>query len=144
MNTTKPRPTCPSTFSAGTRKLSNEIAAVGEPCRPILCSYLPGVKPSVGLPSPSRVSITNAVAPPRAPNAGSVTANMLIVLAMGPLVIHIFDPSRMYESPSFVARSLIDAASDPACGSVSAKAAIFLPLHRSGRYFSRMCLLPPR
>ena len=68
----------------------------------------------------------------------------LIVLAIGPLVIHIFSPSRMYESPSFVARSLIDAASDPACGSVSAKAAIFLPAHRSGRYFSRMCLLPPR
>ncbi len=31
---------------------------------------------------------------------------MLIVLAIGPLVIHIFEPSRMYESPSFVARSL--------------------------------------
>jgi hypothetical protein len=43
--------------------------------------------------------------------------------ACAPLVIHILDPSSTYSSPQSEAVVLIAAASDPACGSVSAKLA---------------------
>ena len=88
INVTKPMPTWPMTFSLGTRTSSKFSSEVGEPCSPIFFSGLPAEKPG------QSVSTTKQVAPPRAPRAGSVTASTMITSAMGPLVIHIFWPSR--------------------------------------------------
>ncbi len=55
---------------------------------------------------------------------------------MSPLVMKCFSPLRRYTSPFFSALVWILAASDPAFGSVRAKAAVHSPLAIRGRYFS--------
>ena len=85
---TNPIPTWPNTFSFGTRTSSKFNSEVGDPCSPIFRSGLPAEKPG------QSVSTTKQVAPPRAPSAGSVTASTITTSAIGPLVIHIFCPSR--------------------------------------------------
>ena len=66
--------------------------------------------------------------------SGSVTAITLITSAIGPLVMNVFDPFRIQNSPSCTARVLIPAASDPASGSVIANAPTHSPEHSFGSH----------
>ena len=73
---------------------------------------------------------------PRGPLVLSVTAMTVDTSAMSPLVMKCFRPLRRYTSPFFSALVWILAASEPALGSVRAKAAVHSPLAIRGRYFS--------
>jgi len=68
-------------------------------------------------------------------SSGLVLAYTTNTSASGPLVIHIFDPLRIYLSPFFSALHLIEVTSDPAPGYDIAKAPICYPEHNLGRYF---------
>ncbi len=123
--TLKPLPTSPSTFSGGTRTSANDTDAVDEARMPILSSWGPRVTPG------QAVSTMKAVILPSGP---SVRANTVQRSAIPPLVIQIFSPFRIQapSSPRF-AEVRIDAASEPAPGSVRQNAAISSPVASRGR-----------
>ncbi|MNR82347.1 hypothetical protein D3C72_131050 [compost metagenome] len=135
---TKPRPIWPRTFSLGTRTFRKKSSRVSEPLMPILGSLGP-------CSTPKSRSTRNAVTPPLAPSAGSVTAKTVKRSAVPPLVIQILLPLRI-QSPlaSRSARVLMAAASEPAPGSVRAKAASISPEAILGRYFCFCSSVPSR
>jgi len=104
---------------------------------PILFSFLPKEKPGVPF------SRMKAVAP-RLPLVRSVMATTEYISASPPLVIHCLVPFSTKWSPSLVAVVWMPPASDPALASVSPKAASFLPLAMSGRYFFFCSSVPNR
>ena len=88
---------------------------------PSLGSVLPRWKPALS------VSTMKAVMP-RAPLSGSVMANSTMYLATGPEVIQLFLPLiTKLPSACRTARQRMAVASEPDCGSVRAKAPIWLP-----------------
>ena len=64
---------------------------------------------------------------PPLPAAGSVTANIRLMSAVAPEVMNCLAPFRTYLLPCFSARVFRFEASEPACGSVSEKAALISP-----------------
>ncbi len=79
---------------------------------------------------------------PFLPWPGSVAAVMIRWPATGALVIHIFEPLITHSSPSSRAVLRVAPASEPACGSVRPKAAIYLPSAAGFRNL-RFCSLVP-
>ena len=63
---------------------------------------------------------------------------------MPPLEIQVFSPSSTASSPSMRAAQAIAATSDPASGSLSAKAAIASPRATRGRYMAFCASVPAR
>ncbi len=70
MATRKPWPSLPSRFSLGTRASWNTSSLVTEARMPILCSFLPNVKPGVPFSTMKHEA-------PRAPFSGSVSATVV-------------------------------------------------------------------
>jgi hypothetical protein len=124
MATLKPWPTSPSTLALGTRTPSNATVVVLLARRPILSSWGPMLMPAMSLVT------RNAVMPPLRPS--SVLANTVKKLAMPPLVIHSLLPLSTHSSPSRWALVVMEAASEPAPGSVRQKAAIISPVASFG------------
>ncbi len=69
------------------------------------------------------------------PLSGLVLKNPTITEARAPLVIKVLFPFRMYSSPSFTAVARMAPGSDPAFGSVRAKAANLPGFTMSAKYF---------
>jgi hypothetical protein len=116
----------PRRLLSGTRTLSRNTDVVELARMPILSSCGPMLTPSM-----SRVTM-NAPRFARS-SATPVFANTVKKSAMPPLVIHSLLPLMIQSSPSRVAVVLIDAASEPAPGSVRQNAAIISPLASLGR-----------
>ena len=72
---------------------------------------------------------------PFVPASLSVIAKTMMMPAFGPLVINVLSPLIMYLSPLRTALVFIAPRSEPAFGSVAAKAPIFSPLARIVKYF---------
>ncbi len=85
MSTLTPRPTSPSTFSAGTSQSSKMSSQVSDPRIPSLSSFW-------AVEYPGKSFSTMKAVMPRAPAAGSVFAYTTSTSACGPLVIHILVP----------------------------------------------------
>jgi hypothetical protein len=111
-------------LALGTRTPSNATVVVLLARRPILSSWGPMLMPAMSLVT------RNAVMPPLRPS--SVLANTVKKLAMPPLVIHSLLPSSTHSSPSRCALVVMEAASEPAPGSVRQKAAIISPVASFG------------
>src|SRR4029453_9801479 len=108
------------------------MGVVDEPCRPILCSSLPELKPG------SPRSTMNAVK-----CSPSTFAKMMKRSAKPPLLIHIFSPlSDQLPSGSFVARVFAASASEPEPDSLRAYAPISSPVIRRGRYVCFCSVVP--
>ena len=71
-----------------------------------------------------------------------VLAKTTVTSAIGPLVMNILAPFRMYVSPFLTAVVWIEAASEPALGSVRPMAPIHSPVASLGRYFSLCASVP--
>ena len=129
----KPCPRSPRTLNAGTRTFSSSIGTVEEPFRPSFFSSFPGITP------PRSLVTTKAVIPRCSSTAPSFTsrANTVKNSANPPLEIQCFVPlsTNSFFAASKTAVVLIDAASDPASGSVNAKAAIISPAASLGSHF---------
>ena len=95
----KPSPSSPTRFAAGTRTPSKASSAVGLPRRPILCSSRATEKPG------GRDLDDEARQSPMARSAsGSVTAKTVMRSATEPWLMNRFEPSMTYSSPSRTAR----------------------------------------
>src|SRR5579872_4329342 len=130
VKTACPPNSLPSKFETGISQSCSDNSAIGEVRSPILCNFLPTVKPGVPL------STRNAVTP-FGPRVGSRFANTIVTSASGALLLKVFEPFRMYLSPCFTARVLRLYASDPDPGSVIA-CKPSPPLTSPGRYL-RFC-----
>ncbi len=113
MASIQPCPTWPTTFSSGTSTSSKVTPRVSEARWPMFHSLRPTETPFQAR------STTNAVMPPRAFSAGSVTASTKYQSATPALVIHIFWPLSTQRSPLRSARVRSACTSDPAPGSVT-------------------------
>ena len=116
----KPWPSSPIRFSAGTSTFSKKSSPVEPAQMPSLFSVSRVVKPFIPF------SSTNALMP-LCPAAGSVFANTSAWSATEAYEIQFFWPFRTYTSPSRRAVERIDATSEPASGSVRPKHASFSP-----------------
>ena len=131
--TAKPRSGSPSTWSAGTNTPSKVIDPIG--CGATRSSERPD--------SPSESPGTANAVTPAAPAPGVVRANTEYRSASGALEIHVFSPVSRHPSPSGSAASSSAAASEPAAGSVRAKAGTARPVAISGIQ-RRASSCPPR
>mmetsp|Transcript_22274 Transcript_22274/g.71709 ORF Transcript_22274/g.71709 Transcript_22274/m.71709 type:complete len:311 (+) Transcript_22274:863-1795(+) len=140
--TLKPPPTSPSTFSTGTLQFSKYTSAVLLHLMPIFFSGGPCDTPPK--PRSTMNAVTLSFISPVFSSFTSVCANTVNTSAMPPFEIQILEPFRMKCFPSSlrVARVRIEFASEPDVGSVSTKAANFLPVARSGRYLDFCSSLP--
>jgi len=112
-------------LSLGTRTLLKKSSETMLPRMPIISSIFPTWKPGIDF-------SMMKMAMPRAFFAGSSVAATRKRSPTPPLVTKAFWPLMMKESPSGAAVVWMEAASDPACGSVTVKPPIFRPLARSG------------
>ena len=131
-----PAPTSPSTAASGTKQSSNARSASLIASEPIVVSTRVTVNP--GVPRSTR----NAVMPPRARLAGSVTAITSTTSARCAPLMYCLRPFRIQPPSPRTARVRIAAESEPASGSVSANDAFVLPAARPGTYF-RFCSAVP-
>ena len=123
----------PSRRSLPQRTSSRNNMPVGELCRPILRSGFDCSRP--GMPE-SRTNCNTVRSSGGLPSS-SLQMNT-IVSAYGPLVMNVFEPFRMYSSPSRLAVDCIEPnASEPELGSVIAHAPIFsmVRMSRAHRFF---------
>ena len=127
-----PWPRSPITRSTGTRTFSSWIGTVDDPFRPSFFSSGPGTTP------PRSFVTAKAVMPRCASAAPSATSRAKTVKkpANPPLEIQCFVPFRTKTpaASSSTAVVRIDAASEPASGSVSANAAIISPDASAGSH----------
>ena len=123
-----PSPSFPRRFSFGTSISSKISSETKFALMPILSKMLPTLNPFM-------VFSTINVLIPFAPALLSVTAKTMMMPALGPLVIKVLSPFIMYLFPFRTAVVCMAPRSEPALGSVPAKAPIFSPLARMGRYF---------
>ena len=135
-----PLPTWPSTFSAGTTMFSKASRPVAVPRMPHLGMRASStLKP--GMSGVTRKAVISFFLPAPAPGVRAITVS---TPAMPPLVIQRFVPLRMYALPSGVGVAVVCTllASEPASGSVRAKAASCSPL-TSGGSQRRFCSSVP-
>ena len=118
---TKPRFSSPSSAVAGRRTSLKKSSAVSDVCWPILSIFFDFSKPA-------ECASTKNSDVPLAPLPGSVIAATITRSAWMPLVIKIFEPFSTHSSPSRIALVRIPCTSDPAPGSVIAKAPTTSPL----------------
>ena len=124
---TKPWPSSPSSWSAGTRQSVNTTSLVSLARMPSLFSFLPGRMP--GVPR----SMMNAEMP-RLPRARSVTAIATNMPPIAPCVMNVLAPLiTQLPSPSRTAVVRVPAASLPAVGSVRPHAPSISPCASGGR-----------
>src|SRR5689334_16248021 len=134
MATWKPRPSSCNSLSRATSAPSTTMSAVEEELSPSFSS--------------SRVTRTSAASrmnaeTPRAPGvSGSVRAKRTKVPACEPFVIHCLAPVMRQPSPSGTAAVRSAPASEPASGSVSAKAPISSPRASGGTKRARCSSVP--
>src|ERR1044071_3215807 len=131
----KPASSGPSMFSSGTSQLSNDSSAVTEVRLPIFTRSLPTVKPGE-----SRSTMNAEM--PRLPACLLVEVKMINTLAIGALVMNIFEPLSIHRSPRCSAVVFMAAASEPEPGSVNPNAPIHSPEQSFGRYFSFCSSVP--
>ena len=124
MASLKPPLTGPTRASLSTRQSVNVSVASGCGAITWMCALLS---------RPGASALTMKALMPRAPASGSVLAKTTWKSAMPPLLIQVFWPFSVQPVGVGVARSAMAATSEPASGSLSAKAAIFLPLATAGR-----------
>ena len=134
----KPAPTSPSTAPSGTKQSSNVRSASLIASEPIVVSTRVTLNP--GVPRSTR----NAVMPPRARFAGSVTAITSTTSARCAPLMYCLRPLRIQPPSPRVARVRIAAASEPASGSVSANEAFRVPVARPRTYLRFCSALPDR
>ncbi len=121
-----PAPSGPSRPWAGTRQPSRCISPIGTVRSPILACVGGARYPGVS------ASTTNAEMPQR-PACGAVLAKTMAKSATGAKVTSCFTPVSRYASPSRSARILSAKQSEPASGSVMAKAPMSSPRQTPGR-----------
>ena len=107
-------------MSAGTNTSSSTIWQVSEVRWPSFFSIAATFQPSLSVGTRKQLM-------PRLPAAGSLAAKTMAISAIEPEVMNCFTPESRQPLPSRRARVFRFEASDPACGSVSAKAPIASP-----------------